>query len=270
MSDRSYLFVPGNRPERFDKAIASGADVVIFDLEDAVAPGDKEAARESVRGWLNAAKPVYIRMNAADTQWFAADLQLAGLPGIAGIALPKAESAEAIREIHAKAGKAVRILPLIETALGLWHAKDVAAAPGVTRLAFGSVDFQLDTGITGEDEELRYARSHLVLVSRVTGRLSPVDGVTVALDDESTLKRDVAQSRRMGFGGKLAIHPKQVQAINNGFLPQAAEILWARQVIAAAAASGDNAVRLEGKLIDRPIIDRARAMLAATAAEATR
>lgn len=266
MSNRSYLFVPGNRPERFDKAIGSGADVVILDLEDAVAAADKDGARDAVRGWLNPAKPVYVRVNAADTGWFTADLQLAGLPGIAGIALPKAECAAAIREIHRCAGASVQILPIIETAMGLWRAEAVASAPGVVRLAFGSVDFQLDTGITGEREELLFARSQLVLVSRVAGLLPPVDGVTVALDDEAVLRRDVAQSRRMGFGGKLAIHPKQVRGINEGFLPQPAEIAWAQQVVAAAGAAGNNAVRLDGKLIDLPIIERARALLAAVTA----
>ena len=265
MSDRSYLFVPGNRPQRFDKAIASGADVVILDLEDAVAASDKDPARDAIRGWLDAARPVYLRLNAADTRWFAADLQLARLPGVAGIVLPKAENAEAIREIHLRAGPTVKIIPLIETALGLWRVEAVASAPGVVRLAFGSVDFQLDTGITGEREELLFARSQLVLVSRVAGLLPPVDGVSVALDDEAALRRDVAQSRSMGFGGKLAIHPKQVRPINEGFLPQPAEITWAQQVMTAAGASGDNAVRLDGKLIDRPLIDRARALLAGTA-----
>jgi citrate lyase subunit beta / citryl-CoA lyase len=263
MSDRSYLFVPGNRPERFDKALASGADVVILDLEDAVAPADKDAARAAVANWLNAAKPVYLRVNAADSNWFESDMQILASPGIAGIMLPKAENADAIAALHRRAGAAVKIVPLIETALGLWRAEAVASALGVARLAFGSVDFQLDTGISGDDRELLFARSQLVLVSRVAGILPPVDGVTVALDDETVLRDDVAKASRLGFGGKLAIHPKQVRAINEGFLPQPAEIAWAQQVVAAADASGNNAVRLEGKLIDLPIIARARALLAA-------
>jgi citrate lyase subunit beta/citryl-CoA lyase len=262
MSDRSYLFVPGNRPERFDKAFAAGADVVIVDLEDAVAPADKPAAREAVRAWLTPAKPVFIRLNAATTEWFAADLALVNLPGVRGVALPMAEDDAAIREIHGRAGSETKILPLIETALGLSHAEKIAAAPGVERLAFGSVDFQSDTGITGEGEELLYARSHLVIASRIAGRISPVDGVTVALDDEVLLKDDVARARRLGFGGKLCIHPKQVAAINAGFRPQPAEVAWAARVVEAAARSGDNAVRLDNKLIDIPIIERARAILA--------
>ena len=262
MSHRSWLFVPGNRPERFDKAFAAGADVVIVDLEDAVAPADKPAAREAVRAWLSPAKPVFIRLNAASTEWFGADLGLVALPGVRGIALPMAEDDAAIREIHARAGAAAKIVPLIETALGLWRAERIAGAPGVERLAFGSVDFQMDTNITGEREELLYARSQLVIASRVAGRAAPVDGVTVALDDEALLKDDVARARALGFGGKLCIHPKQVAAINAGFLPQPAELAWASKVVEAARSSGNNAVRLDGKLVDLPIIERARAMLA--------
>ena len=262
MSERSYLFVPGNRAERFDKAFAAGADVVIVDLEDAVAPAEKRAARESVRAWLTPAKPVFIRLNAATTEWFAADLELVTLPGVRGVALPMAEDDEAIREIHARAGVGMKIVPLIETALGLWRAERIASAPGVERLAFGSVDFQLDTGINSEREGLLFARSQLVIASRVAGRLAPVDGVTVALDDEALLRDDVARARSLGFGGKLGIHPRQVAAINAGFRPQPAEVAWAEKVANAAARSGGNAVRLEGKLIDLPVIDRARAILA--------
>jgi citrate lyase subunit beta/citryl-CoA lyase len=262
MSDRSWLFVPGNRPERFDKAFAAGADVVIIDLEDAVAPADKIAARDSVRAWLTPAKPVFIRVNAATTEWFTGDLDLVALPGVRGVALPMAEDTAAIREIHGRAAAATSIVPLIETALGLWRAVDIASAPGVERLAFGSVDFQSDTGITGEREELLYARSQLVIASRVAGRIAPVDGVTVALDDDALLEEDVARARRLGFGGKLCIHPRQVAAINAGFLPQPAEVAWAKRVVEAAALSGDNAVRLDNKLIDIPIIERARALLA--------
>lgn len=262
MSDRSFLFVPGNRPERFDKACSAGADVVIIDLEDAVAPPEKAAAREAVRRWLTPDKSVHLRLNAADTEWFDDDLALVNADGVRGVVLPKAESADHISEIQRRSGSAPRIMPIIETARGLWKALEIASASGVERLAFGSVDFQLDTGIHGEREELLFARSQLVLVSRVAGRLPPVDGVTVALDDEALLVDDVARARSLGFGGKLCIHPKQVATINVGFLPPAAEVAWARQVVEAAARSGDNAARVDGKLIDRPIINRARAILA--------
>ena len=122
MSEHSYLFVPGNRTERFDNAYTAGADVVIVDLEDAVAPADKRAARASVRAWLGPAKPVFIRLNAAATECYPGDLELVTLPGVRGVVLPMAEDDDAIREIHTRAGAGMKIVPLIETALGLWRA----------------------------------------------------------------------------------------------------------------------------------------------------
>jgi len=266
MMDRSFLFVPGNRPERFDKAYATGAHAVIVDLEDAVASADKPAARAAARAWLSAARPVWLRINGAESEWFGADLDLVALPGVKGIVLPKAEDAAPIAEIRARAGAEARIMPLVESALGLWRAEALARAPGVERLAFGSVDFQLDTGIAGDREELLFARSHLVIASRVAGSLAPVDGVTVAIDDEALLRDDVDRARRLGFGGKLCIHPKQVAGVNAGFRPPEADLAWARRVLAAAEAASGNAVRMDGKLIDRPIIDRARALLGQEAA----
>lgn len=262
MMDRSFLFVPGNRPERFEKACGAGAHAVIVDLEDAVAPADKAAAREAARAWFTAEKPVWLRINGPESEWFACDLDLVGLAGVKGVMLPKAEDTAAIAEIRDRTGAGARIIPLIESALGLWRAEAIACAQGVERLAFGSVDFQLDTGIAGEHEELLFARAQLVLVSRVAGCLAPVDGVTVALDDEAVLRQDVARARRLGFGAKLCIHPKQVASVNAGFRVSDADLAWARRVIEAADAAANNAVRLDGKLIDRPIIDRARALIA--------
>jgi len=262
MIDRSYLFVPGNRPKRFDKAYGAGAHAVIVDLEDAVGPADKATAREAVRAWLSAAKPVWLRINGPESTWFSSDLAMVTLAGVKGVVLPKAEDPAVIAEIRRRLGAGAHIIPLIESALGLWRAEAIACAKGVERLAFGSFDFQLDTGIAGDREELLFARSQLVIVSRVTGRLAPVDGVTVALDDEAVLREDVERARRLGFGGKLCIHPKQVAAVNAGFRASDSDLIWARRVLEAADAGAHNAVRLDGKLIDRPIIDRARAILA--------
>ncbi|HEY6409595.1 MAG TPA: aldolase/citrate lyase family protein, partial [Ktedonobacteraceae bacterium] len=133
------------------------------------------------------------------------------------------------------------------------------------RLAFGSIDFQLDTAISGEQEELLYARSRLVLASRITSILPPVDGVTMALDDLARLQDDVARARRLGFGGKLCIHPRQVDTINRGFAPTGSERAWARRILEAAEASGAGgagALQLDGELVDRPVIERARSILA--------
>ena len=137
----------------------------------------------------------------------------------------------------------------------------MAEAPGVERLAFGSIDLQLDAGITGEGEELLYARSRTVLASRVAGILPPLDGVTVALDDPEQLETDVDRARRLGFGGKMCIHPKQVEAVNRGFRPSQDEVAWAERVLRAAETTSSGAIKVDGELIDRPVIERAKAVL---------
>jgi len=258
---RSYLFVPGNRPDRFEKAWQSRADAVILDLEDAVQSAHKDLAREAVASWLSPARPVYVRINGAGTPWFERDLEVVGMPGVLGIALPKAELPEQVEQVAARLTSEARVLPLLETALGVWNAGTLAQTPRVERLAFGSVDFQLDTGITGDQEELLYARSRLVLASRIASILPPIDGVTMALDDLTRLRDDVVRARRLGFGGKLCIHPKQVETINRGFGSTEAERAWAGRILEAVEATGAGAFRLDGELIDRPVIERARSIL---------
>lgn len=266
MSARSYLFVPGDRPERFDKACNSGADVVVIDLEDAVTPERKSAARAAVRTWLEAGGKACIRLNGTDTEWFNDDCELLELEGITLVALPKAERAEQISQLADRLRPGVNIFPIVETALGVWNAVEVAQAPKVERLAFGSVDFQLDTGIIGDDLELLYARSRLVIASAIARIDAPVDGVTVALDDDEQLRIDVLGARSKGFGGKLCVHPRQVAQINQGFLPSEDEVQWAQAVIREVEAhTGVGAISLKGKLIDQPVIDRARKLLSSSA-----
>ena len=183
------------------------------------------------------------------------------MPGVLGVVLPKAEHPEQIVQVAAYLTGEALVLPIIETALGVWNVRALAQALRVERLAFGSIDFQLDTSITGE-EELLYARSRLVLASRITSILPPVDGVTVALDDMARLQDDVARARRLGFGGKLCIHPRQVDTINRGFAPTESERAWARRILGATEASGAGALQLDGELVDRPVIGRARSILA--------
>jgi citrate lyase subunit beta / citryl-CoA lyase len=262
MIRRSYLFVPGNRPDRFEKAWQSGADAVILDLEDAVQSTHKDLAREAVAAWLSPVHPVYLRINGTSTLWFERDLEVVGLPGVLGVILPKAELPEQVAQVAAHLTSEAQVLPLVETALGIWNARVLAHAPRVERLAFGSVDFQLDTGISGGHEELLYARSRLVLASRVASLLPPLDGVTMALDDLTRLRDDVARARRLGFGGKLCIHPRQVETINRGFAPSEAELNWARRVLQVSRTTGAGALQLDGELIDRPVIERARSLLA--------
>ena len=256
MIARSYLFVPGDRPDRFDKACAAGADMVIVDLEDAVPPARKIEARAAIGNWLSAEKAVVLRINADRTEWFRDDLGLARAPGVAGIILPKAESIDhALQAICTEDGKF--LLPQIETARGFANARALAAAPGVQRLLFGTLDFQMDLGIDGEGEELAYYRSELVLISRLAELQPPVDGPCTALDDAVQLTADTHRAKRMGFGGKLCIHPRQVAHVNAAFAPTSDELTWARRVVAAAAESKGAAVALDGRMVDRPVILKA-------------
>jgi citrate lyase subunit beta / citryl-CoA lyase len=256
MIARSYLFVPGDRPDRFDKACSAGADVVIVDLEDAVPPTKKNEARAAIGNWLSAGKAVVLRINADTTEWFREDLHLARAPGVAGILLPKAERIDrALRKICTETGKF--LLPQIETAQGFANARALASGPGVQRLLFGTLDFQMDLGIDGEGEELAYYRSEMVLISRLAGIQPPVDGPCTVLDDAAQLTADTRRAKRMGFGGKLCIHPKQVPHVNAVFAPTADELSWARRVVAAAAESKGAAVALDGRMVDRPVILKA-------------
>ncbi|QIN78485.1 CoA ester lyase [Rubrobacter marinus] len=260
---RSYLFVPGDRPDRFEKAQGSGADVVVLDLEDAVAAGSKAGAREAVAAWLSTERPAaYVRVNAASTGWLAEDLEaIAGCPGLDGVMLPKAEGAQQIAEVRGYLPEDVGVLALVETALGVWEARAVAEAAGIQRLAFGSVDFMLDADIEGDGKELLYARSRLVLASRVAGLRPPIDGVTTATDDAEKLASDVDDARLMGFGGKLCIHPRQIGAVNRGFVPGEEQVSWARRVLDGLPGEGGGVVQIDGEVVDRPMIERARTIV---------
>ncbi len=258
---RSYLFVPGNRPDRFAKAVASGADAVIIDLEDAVPFADKTAARNAVAGWLNPQQPVVIRINGVETAWSRDDLTLCRMPGVAAIMLPKTAGIEHLRHVEELLGQKVRILPLVETASGFANALEIARDGAVERLVFGAIDFQLDLGIQGDGEELLYFRSQLVLVSKLAGIGAPVDGINTEIDDPARLRADTQRARRLGFGGKLCIHPKQVPQVNECFRPSAAEVSWAAHILEVAEAAGGAAVADNGQMIDRPVILRAESIL---------
>lgn len=257
---RSFLFVPGDRPERFAKAAASGAHAVIIDLEDAVAASAKRQARESCRAFLAGGGSALVRVNALDTAWAQDDLALCRMPGVHGVVLPKAETAADIHEAAQRMGTEKPILALIETAAGMVNVHAIAAQPGVTRLLFGTVDFCLELGIEGDGESLASYRAQLVLASCAAGLPPPVDGVTLALKDEDALRAATLRARRIGFGGKLCIHPVQVLTINAGFQPTSAEIAWATQVLALAGNS-PGAFEFEGRMVDAPVLARARRLL---------
>ncbi|CAD5372790.1 Citrate lyase beta chain [Rubrivivax sp. A210] len=259
MSPRTYLFVPGNRPERYAKALASGADAVVLDLEDAVAADAKAAARDAIADWATTAsvaerQRVVLRINDAESPWFADDLRLLAGTGLTQAMLAKAEAAAAVAAICAAAPGA-QVLALIETARGLHQADTVAASPGVTRLVFGTLDFalDLDLDIAEQPDGLAPAASRLVLASRLAGLPAPVAGVTPQLDDEARLLADLAWARRFGFGAKLCIHPKQVAPIHTALAPGEQALDWARRVLAADAAQ-PGAARLDGRMVDRPVV----------------
>lgn len=259
----TYLFVPGNRPERINKALAAGADVVIVDLEDAVAVDEKDSARAAVADWLTSGSAVNqsiaLRINSADSVWHAADLALCAHASITAVVLPKAASLDALARVVAAGARTV--IPLIESAAGFVQAGVLAAAPAVSRLMFGSIDFCVDLGIEGDDRELDYFRSQLVLASRLASIAPPVDGVTTALDDEAVLRSDTLRGKRFGFGGKLCIHPKQIACVRAAYLPTEAEVNWAQRVAAAAIAAHGGAVAVDGKMVDRPVILKAERIL---------
>lgn len=266
-AERSFLFVPGDRPERFGKALSSGADRVIIDLEDAVLPAAKPAARENLVRWLEGAdaRDVIVRVNAVTTPWHDDDLRAVALmPHVVGLMLPKAEDADAIAATRAKMGADSRLFGLIETVKGFTALRAVAQTKRVSRLAFGSVDFCLETGIEGLGAELDFVRSQLTVESCLAGLGAPIEGVTIDIKSPATLEADVIRAKKFGFGGKLCIHPTQIEAINRGFLPSAAQIDWAQRVVAAAR-SGAGAATVDGKLVDRPVFLQAEKIQAAAA-----
>jgi len=265
MRQRSYLFVPGNRPERFTKALGSGCDAVIVDLEDAVSADAKDAARASVATWLSGQVSAHVRINAVGTPWFEDDLQMCCEAGVETLVLPKAERSVNISDIVARLrvhGHTPRIVPLIESAQGMWAAMDLARSEGVERLMFGTVDFQHDLGISGDDQELLHFRSHLVLVSRVAGLVAPIDGVTTAIADLQRLRADTLRGKRLGFGAKACIHPTQIGVVNDCYQAGADERAWAQRVIEAAGAAKGDAIAVDGHMVDRPVLARAEAILA--------
>lgn len=262
---QSYLFVPGSRPERFAKALSSGADAVILDLEDAVEPAAKDAAREAVAAWASCHQPVLVRINARDTPWFHQDVQLGALKGVAGIVLPKAEHLDDIVKVVSSAKRKIPIFPIIETAQGMWSAMEIANAPCVRRLMFGTLDFIAEMETDDDRYALNAYRAHLALVSRVSGIEKPIDGVTSDIHDTDRLAADARNGKQHGFGGKLCIHPKQIATVHACYGPSEHDLDWAARVIYAVSRSGGGATTVDGKMVDRPVVLRAQRLLASGA-----
>lgn len=262
---RSWLFVPATRPERFAKAAHSGADRVILDLEDAVAPAEKrDVCRALLGATLPRAVPLYLRVNGYGTPWFEDDLAMAARLGFAGILLPKADSGDQVARAAAALPSSQHLVPIIETAAGLWNVLEVAKGSRVERLAFGAVDFELDSGMRDEGGVLAYARSRVVVASRVACVAPPIDSVSLSIDDSAAITEDALRGRRFGFAGKLAIHPRQIEPINRVFQPSDVDVEWARGLLEAMAAlspSDHAAFSYRGTMVDRPVIERARRIL---------
>jgi len=263
----SFLFVPANQPERYGKALASGADGVIIDLEDAVGLDDKAKARELLKNtWSSISveekKRVIIRCNAPGSSFYAADLVLAKELQVRHLMIPKTESPDHINGA-AEELKNTAFIPMIETPLGLHHLNEIASAEQVLRLALGNLDMQVEMGMSCDDNETEIdtARFMLVLASKLAQIAPPLDGVTPSTDDEPRIFAHAQKAKRFGFGAKLCIHPKQIPIIKRAFSPTVEEISWAKRVIAADNASNGQAVKVDGKMVDRPVVMLARRIL---------
>lgn len=257
----TWLFVPASRPERFAKAMAAGADVVVIDLEDAVAPGDKHAARENLTAhWPAAADgtgpAVVVRVNDRSTAENPDDLAACRVVSPAAVVLPKTESAEDVRTAAEESG--VDVVPLVESARGLIALPEIAASAGVVRLVFGSVDLALELGVSA-GRPLDTARFEVVRWSAACGLPQPVDGVSEAVRDTAAVTRSAEESLEWGFGAKLCIHPNQVPLVHAAYAPTEEELAWARRVLDVAGAdNATGAVLVDGQMVDRPVVERAR------------
>lgn len=268
---RSWLFVPGTLSDRFSRAAASGADAIVLDLEDAVAPAKKAGAREAVGAWLSSDRTEgaarFVRINAPGSDWIDDDCDwlrpLAQF--VDGIVLPKVEIAEVIEGV-AGAIHDTPVVPLLETARGILNAVEIIRARAeMPAILFGAEDLTAELGIprTLEATELLWARSQVVLAAAAI-EAEPIDAVWVDLASPESLLADATRARGLGFRGKMAIHPDQVSVINGVFSPSADEIAAARKLVEAderAREQGEGVFRLDDRMVDAPIILRARRVL---------
>ncbi len=282
---RSKLFVPGSRPELFDKALAGDADALSFDLEDAVPPAAKGQARAAVAALLDrlaAGSPrplIIVRVNAPGTPWFDDDLRAVVRPGLDWINLPKAETAADVRHaaaaLQAAEAAAGGLPPLallinIESAAALLRAAEIGAADArVAGLQLGLADLYEPLGIARGEPANVHATLHALRLAAGAAGVPAYDGAYPDLADGDGYRAEALMARRLGFAGKSCIHPRQVRVANEVFSPAEAELAWARRVLEAAAqadAQGRGAIRLDGRMVDAPFVRRAQALLAAAAA----
>lgn len=280
MVPRSYLFVPATSVRKMDKAYASAADAIIIDLEDAVATSEKPAARTAIATLVPAtpARPTWIRINAVGTGFCFEDLQACCRPGVAGLLLPKVESAEQVRMVDwvLSSLEQARGLPaggitlagIVETALGLQHvAASAGAAPRLRRLMFGAVDLAADLGIDISDDvgATNQARFAISCASRAAGLQPPVDTAYTDIPNLEGLRATATRARALGYTGKACIHPGQIAVVNEVFTPSDSEVAWARRVVerfGQAEREGLAAITLDGQMLDYPVVEKARRLLA--------
>ncbi|HEX6357977.1 CoA ester lyase [Actinophytocola sp.] len=251
------LYVPGDRPDRFDKAVATGADLVILDLEDAVAPDRKAFARDAVATWLAQARVecvLQVRVNAHNAEDLAVLRELTGFE----VRLPKVESPAQVDEVVA-ALPGVPVTALVESAFGVEHATDLAAHPAVTRLGLGESDLASELG-TRTDAVLDHARVRLLYAARAAGLPSPMLSAYPAIKDLAGLRADTVRGRDLGWVGRVAIHPTQLPVIAEVFLPSEEERRWATEVLAVG--SRGVSTLASGEMVDPAMLGRARAILA--------
>jgi citrate lyase subunit beta/citryl-CoA lyase len=256
---RVPLFVPGDQPQRFAKAAASGADAVILDLEDAVAAEKKDVARKAIVSHAIDAVPVVVRIHAVDSGFHEDDLQVVRHARFDALMLAKCERGEHVDRASAAVPGHVAIIPLIESARGLLALPEILNRRRVVRLAFGAFDFSLDIGCRPQWSPLITARGELVWRSRAAEKAPPWDSPSAEIRELSAVKEEAELAAAAGFGGKMAIHPAQVAVIKAAFRPDAASIAWARKIVGVVEHS--ELAKVEGAMVDAPIVERARRIL---------
>ena len=258
---RSFLFAPGSNESIIKKALNSSADAVIIDLEDATALNEKDRAREIALkiSLIDRDKPLYIRINSANSPFFEKDLELLESAKLDGVVLPKCEDSDDIIKLTQAIKENIDVIPLIESAKGIINLVNMGrASKKISRFAFGAIDYTLDINAqyTKSGFELLYPRSYLVLTSRILNLLPPVDTVFPYLNDETGLINETKHIKELGMFGKLAIHPKQVDIINDIFTPTKSEIDEANSIVKAfleAEKEGIASIRVNNKFVDYPV-----------------
>lgn len=271
--DIVYLFVPGNSERKIEKGIQSDADVIILDLEDAVPSHEKAFARTIIKETLEKLediipdKKVFVRINSITTPWFFDDLNLINSVNVNGIMIPKSESDIDIKVIDEKVVREVEIIPLIETAKGVLNCGQIIqSSTRVKKVSFGSVDFALDIGTdwTNSGEERKQAMGQIVLSSRAFGAEAPIDAVFPVLDNEELFVEDVNYGKKVGFSGKMIIHPKHIKLVKDVYQPTPEKLEWSKKVVDRYENTDDiGAIELNGKLIDLPVYKLAKKLLEA-------